>query len=95
MSKAPNNPKVSNLDDLLAVAYQIEIDAVERYNMLADQMEAHNNPELVNSHVLKVFTARKSVASPANSTSSAMQGRLQILQATVRKRRRPAPRTIR
>jgi rubrerythrin len=47
MSKAPDAPKVSNLNDLLAVAYQIEIDAVERYNLLADQMEAHNNPELV------------------------------------------------
>ena len=41
------NPKVSSLNDLLAVAYQIEIDAVERYNVLADQMETHNNPELV------------------------------------------------
>lgn len=40
-------PKVSNLNDLLAVAYQIEIDAVERYKLLADQMETHNNPDLV------------------------------------------------
>jgi rubrerythrin len=40
-------PKISNLNDLLAVAYQIEIDAVDRYNLLADQMETHNNPELV------------------------------------------------
>ncbi len=47
MSKSSGNPKVSNLNDLLAVAYQIEIDAVERYNVLADQMETHNNPELV------------------------------------------------
>jgi rubrerythrin len=47
MSKAPDNPKISNLNDLLAVAYKIEIDAVERYNVLADQMETHNNPELV------------------------------------------------
>lgn len=47
MSKAPNAPKVANLNDLLAVAYQIEIDAVERYKLLADQMETHNNPELV------------------------------------------------
>ncbi len=46
MSKTTDNPKVSNLNDLLAVAYQIEIDAVDRYNMLADQMETHNNPEL-------------------------------------------------
>jgi rubrerythrin len=47
MSNTSDNPKVSSLDDLLAVAYQIEIDAVERYNVLADQMETHNNPELV------------------------------------------------
>ena len=47
MSKTTDNPKVSSLNDLLAVAYQIEIDAVDRYNVLADQMETHNNPELV------------------------------------------------
>ena len=47
MSKSSHDPKISNLNDLLAVAYQIEIDAVERYNVLADQMETHNNPELV------------------------------------------------
>jgi rubrerythrin len=46
MSKA-GSPKVANLNDLLAVAYQIEIDAVDRYKLLADQMETHNNPELV------------------------------------------------
>jgi rubrerythrin len=45
MSKA--GPKVSNLNDLLAIAYRIEIDAVDRYKLLADQMETHNNPELV------------------------------------------------
>jgi rubrerythrin len=47
MSKARESPKITNLNDLLAVAYQIEIDAVDRYTMLADQMETHNNPELV------------------------------------------------
>lgn len=47
MSKASDTPKVTNLNDLLAVAYQVEIDAVDRYNLLADQMETHNNPELV------------------------------------------------
>lgn len=41
-----NAPTVSNLADLLAVAYQIEADAVERYDLLANQMETHNNPEL-------------------------------------------------
>jgi rubrerythrin len=47
MNTAKGNPKVTNLNDLLAVAYQIEIDAVDRYKLLADQMETHNNPELV------------------------------------------------
>lgn len=47
MTKASGNLKVANLNDLLAVAYQIEIDAVDRYNVLADQMEVHNNAELV------------------------------------------------
>jgi rubrerythrin len=47
MSKLASSPKVASLNDLLAIAYQIEIDAVERYNLLADQMEIHNNSELV------------------------------------------------
>jgi len=40
-------PKITSLADLFAVAYRIEADAVERYTLLADQMETHNNPELV------------------------------------------------
>ena len=47
MSKQPSAPKVASLADLFALAWQIEADAVERYKMLADQMETHNNPELV------------------------------------------------
>jgi rubrerythrin len=47
MSQAAGAPKISSLADLFAVAYQIEADAVERYDLLADQMETHNNPELV------------------------------------------------
>jgi rubrerythrin len=47
MSQAAGAPKISTLADLFAVAYQIEADAVERYDVLADQMETHNNPELV------------------------------------------------
>ena len=47
MSRAAAAPKIASLADLFAVAYQIEADAVERYNLLADQMETHNNPELV------------------------------------------------
>jgi rubrerythrin len=46
MSPIPGAPKISNLADLFAVAYQIEADAVDRYDVLADQMETHNNPEL-------------------------------------------------
>ncbi|HEY4774665.1 MAG TPA: ferritin family protein [Xanthobacteraceae bacterium] len=44
--KAPGVPKIASLADLFAVAYQIEADAVERYDLLADQMDTHNNPEL-------------------------------------------------
>jgi len=39
-------PRASSLVDLYAIAYQIEAEAVERYTMLADQMQAHNNPAL-------------------------------------------------
>lgn len=37
---------ISNLAELLAYALAIEEDAHERYMMLADQMEQHNNSEL-------------------------------------------------
>ena len=46
MSKAPSIPPIFSVADLLAIAYRIELDAVERYGVLADQMEIHNNPEL-------------------------------------------------
>lgn len=43
-----SNPlKIETLADLFGAAYRIEADAVERYRLLADQMEAFNNPELV------------------------------------------------
>ena len=47
MTVAAGKPKVASLADLFAVAYQIEAEAVERYDLLADQMATHNNPELV------------------------------------------------
>ena len=47
MSTSTDTPKIGSLADLLAVAYQIEADAAERYDTLAGQMEQHNNPELV------------------------------------------------
>jgi len=46
MSDQPDAPRVSSLAELLAVAYQVEVDAVERYRMLAEQMDTHNNAEL-------------------------------------------------
>jgi rubrerythrin len=42
-----NVPKISSVTDLYAVAYGIEAAAVERYELLAAQMEAHNNADLV------------------------------------------------
>ena len=50
MRKTPSTPAILNPTDLLAIAYRIEVDAVERYRLLADQMETHNNSEL-----MKVF----------------------------------------
>jgi rubrerythrin len=47
MSQQPSTPHVTSVTELLALAYKIEADAVERYKLLADQMETHNNPELV------------------------------------------------
>jgi len=46
MTNRSDAPTVSSAEDLLAIAYQIEVDAVERYAMLAEQMDSHNNPEL-------------------------------------------------
>lgn len=45
--KAPSGHILSSPADLLAIAYRIEADAVQRYTLLADQMETHNNMELV------------------------------------------------
>lgn len=42
-----SDPRIDTLADLFAAAYRIEADAVARYEMLAEQMETHNNPELV------------------------------------------------
>jgi len=47
VSKNPTERPIANVTDLLALAHQIEADAVQRYIELADQMETHNNLELV------------------------------------------------
>jgi rubrerythrin len=47
VSRSINGPKITSVADLYAAAYQIEADAVERYELLAEQMETHNNSELV------------------------------------------------
>lgn len=47
MSKTPSERPLTNVADLLALAHQIEADAVQRYTELAEQMETHNNRELV------------------------------------------------
>lgn len=52
MSQSTGAPEISSYEDLLAVAYQIEADAVERYDLLTEQMEVHNNLELA-----KIFSS--------------------------------------
>ena len=98
MSKTPGTPKVANLNDLLAVAYQIEIDAVDRYKLLADQMETHNNPELVK--IFRDLARAEGIhgeeirRSPAISTSPPTPARLRnSRKARARKRPNSAPRT--
>lgn len=46
MKKESDQPKITTVTDLLSIAFQIEADAVERYELLSDQMETYNNPEL-------------------------------------------------
>ena len=47
MSKTPSERPIASVVDLLALAYQIETDAVQRYTELTAQMETHNNQDLV------------------------------------------------
>ncbi len=44
--KSPVGADIVDLAELLAHAYAIEVEAAERYRVLGDQMEVHNNPEL-------------------------------------------------
>lgn len=46
MSATKAGLAITNAADLFAAAYQIEADAVERYELLAGQMETFNNSEL-------------------------------------------------
>jgi rubrerythrin len=46
MSEASDIEPVGSSAQLYAIAYEIEADAVERYKLLADQMQTHNNHEL-------------------------------------------------
>ena len=47
MTATPDARGITSPAELLTIAYRIETDAVERYTLLAEQMESHNNPELV------------------------------------------------
>jgi rubrerythrin len=47
MSKTPVGRPIVSVGDLLALAHQIEADAVARYTELAEQMQTHNNQDLV------------------------------------------------
>ena len=46
MSETSDIEPVRSSAQLYAIAYEIEADAVERYKLLADQMQTHNNDEL-------------------------------------------------
>lgn len=44
--KAADPPKFNSVAEFFAQALAIEVEAAERYVLLADQMEAHNNKEI-------------------------------------------------
>ena len=39
-------PKLNSVGEFFAQALAIEVEATERYSLLADQMEVHNNKEI-------------------------------------------------
>lgn len=45
-ARAGKGAAIAGVAELLAHAHLIEVEAAERYHMLADQMEVHNNAEL-------------------------------------------------
>jgi rubrerythrin len=49
MTDSPHSnepPKFDNIAEFFAQALAIEVEATERYNLLADQMEVHNNRDI-------------------------------------------------
>lgn len=46
MNESNNPVEIETAGELLAHAYQMELDAQERYTFLADQMDQHNNTDL-------------------------------------------------
>jgi rubrerythrin len=46
MSGTADIPPISSSAQFYAIAHEIEADAVERYKLLAEQMQTHNNEEL-------------------------------------------------
>lgn len=46
LQKTAAAPEIESVEELMAHAYALELDAVARYTELAAQMETHNNPEL-------------------------------------------------
>ena len=45
-TQAASDERVSSIEDLMAYAYAMEVEAAERYAEFADLMEAHNNAEV-------------------------------------------------
>jgi rubrerythrin len=62
--------EIASVAELLAHAYRIEVDAEERYQLLADQMETHNNPEL--AQLFRKFAGHE--AHHAEEIKEQMQG---------------------
>ena len=54
-------PAITTVDELLAHAREIEAEAMERYEDLANQMETHNNPRVAKLFLAMVAVEQKQV----------------------------------
>lgn len=76
---------VTSLTELLAVAYKIEVDAVERYTVLAESMKIHNSPglarlfrDLANAEGMHAQEIRRRAGDVDVTADAARLGRLQV-----------------
>lgn len=77
-------PLPATIDDFMAQALVMELDAAQRYNEFADMMETHNNPEvgawfrkmavIEGKHAAQIMAERGWKEAPAHATTPVFEG---------------------